>query len=59
MILASIVPIIIAVLALVIGSIAAFYLVRMSKGKLELHMPRTGFGSGERVVGTVTMLVFA
>jgi len=55
MILANIMPIIIVVVVAILGGIAAYFFVRASKGKLELHMPTTGFNSGEKIAGTVTI----
>lgn len=54
-ILASAGTIIIAVLVLIVGAIAAFYITRMMKGKIELEMVKTGFNSGEAVTGTVRL----
>lgn len=48
-------PIIIAVLAVIVLAIAAFYITRMMKGKIELQMSKTGFNSGEAVTGTFTL----
>ena len=54
-VLASAMPIIIGVLVLIVGAIAAFYITRMMKGKLQLHLLKTGLGSGETLNGTVTL----
>jgi hypothetical protein len=55
MILASILPLIIGVVVLIVGGVAAYYIVRAGKGSLELHLPTTGVDSGERITGTVTL----
>lgn len=47
--------IIIAVLVVIAGVIAAFYITRMMKGKIEIDLVKTGFNSGEAVNGKVTL----
>ncbi len=49
------VVIIVGILALVIAAVAAYYIARMMKGKIEIQMAKTGFNSGETVGGTVTL----
>jgi len=48
-------PIIIAVLVIIVLAIAAFYIARMMKGKIEIQMSKTGFNSGEAVTGAFTL----
>ena len=48
-------PFIIAIVAVIAIAIAAFYITRMMKGKIELQMSKTGFNSGEPVIGTFTL----
>jgi hypothetical protein len=47
--------VIVAVLVIIIGAIAAFYVIRTMKGKLEIELAKTGFNSGEPVKGSVTL----
>jgi len=47
--------VIIAVLVIIVGAIAAFYVIRMMKGKLEIELAKTGFNSGELVEGRITL----
>jgi hypothetical protein len=52
---ANVLPIIIAVAVLIVGAIAAFYITRMMKGKIEIQLSKSGFNTGETIGGTVTL----
>ena len=54
-VIANAAVIIFSIVGLVAVGIAAFYITRMMKGKIELAMTKTGFNSGEDVTGKVTL----
>ena len=47
--------IIIGIAAVIIISIAAYFMIRMMKGKVEIELPTRGYNSGEEISGTVTL----
>jgi len=50
-------PIAFAVLVIIAGGVAAYYVIRMMKGKLVIELAKTGFNSGEQITGKVTLTV--
>ena len=47
--------IIIGIAALIIISIATYFMIRMMKGKVEIELTKRGYNSGEEISGTVSL----
>tara|TARA_B100000965_G_scaffold376324_1_gene369493 strand:- start:82 stop:639 length:558 start_codon:yes stop_codon:yes gene_type:complete len=48
--------IIIGIAAVIIISIAAYFMIRMMKGKVEIELPKRGYNSGEEISGSVNLI---
>lgn len=43
----------ISIVAIALIGVAAYYITRMMKGKIEIHLPKTAYNSGEPIEGSI------